>query len=428
MLPRTRFASFLLAIFPVLSLGAQEAADSAAVDSLEAEIARELGADSAAVGPPPARDGLPPAAPGVEGGTGGALQGAPQSLNPDLSVIGDFLADLSPEESTLEEGDRFAVREVELGLQAVVDPYFRGDFFVALKGDEIELEEGYLSTLALPHGLQVKAGRFHLPYGKVNLTHRPEIRTVEYPRVIQEFFGDDGLASTGLWVSKLLSPLGFYQEIIAVVGNDLGEGIGGAESGGPAEAGGAEVGGAQAGGDAEQAGGKDLLEDLGDRLFLGHLRNYADLTEAANVEVGVSAATGTRDPVPSDSERLTFYGLDLTYRWRPAAMALYRSLVLQAEATWRDGEAATEFGAFAFGQWQVGRRWYVGARYDYVEQPETEGAERENGISGYLTIFPSEFSLFRLGYEHRALSAGDDIDRVLLQASVTLGPHRPHPF
>jgi hypothetical protein len=410
-------AAFGAILAPAWSL-AQEpgAADSAALDSLEAEIERELGPDTSApaglVPPPPA-------------GPAGAPQAAPggQSLNPDLSVIGDFLVDLSPEGSTLEEADRFAMREVELGFQAAVDPYFRADFFLGLHGDVIELEEGYLTTLALPHGLQARAGRFHLPFGKVNLTHRPELHTVEYPLVVQDFFGEEGFASTGVWASRIFAPLGFYQELIGVAANDLGEDVAGEH----AHAG--EDGDDQDPGEEEDGSDdRDLLEDLGDRLFLGHLKNYVDVTEAANLEIGLSAATGKADPGEPDSERLTFYGIDAIYRWRPPAAGLYRSLILQAEAAWRNGEEGTDFGAFLFGQVQVGRRWYVGARLDRVDGLREEPGAAANSISGYLTLYPSEFSLFRLGYEHRGLGDGDDVDRLLVQATVTLGPHRPHPF
>jgi hypothetical protein len=385
-------------------------------DSLAAEIAKELGADTTGAAAAPA----PPAAPaGGPYGPAPVVQGGVQSFNPDLSVLGDLLYDVSPGGSTLEGGDRERVREVEMGLQAVVDPYFRGDFFLSLQGDEFELEEGYLTSLALPHRLQLKLGRFHVPFGKVNLTHRPELRTLDYPRYVQLFFGDDGFASTGLWASEILSPFGFYQELIGVVANDLGDAASSSSAGGDGS------GGPDASG---RTSDRDLLDDLGDRLFLGHLKNYVDLTEAANLEVGVSAATGKADPGDPGSERLTFYGLDAIYRWRPPAASLYKSLVLQAEAGWRHTEAETVFGGFALAQYQIGRRWYLGARYDRVEHPETEPLERENSISGYLTLFPSEFSLFRLAYEHRALELADDLDRMVVQAVVTLGPHRPHPF
>lgn len=46
-------------------------------------------------------------------------------LLPDLSVVGDLIFDLSPKGSTQESGKRFGVREIEVALQAAVDPYFR---------------------------------------------------------------------------------------------------------------------------------------------------------------------------------------------------------------------------------------------------------------------------------------------------------------
>src|SRR5688572_13194482 len=131
---------------------ADTAAESA--DSLEARLLGELGET----------DGTAPAAPAPRGGG---------SLNPDLSVLADLVVDLSPDEATLEGGDRIQLREIEIGLQGSVDPYFRYDAFLGLHGEGIEVEEAYATTLALPRGLQAKLGRFLLPMGKVNLTHLP---------------------------------------------------------------------------------------------------------------------------------------------------------------------------------------------------------------------------------------------------------------
>src|SRR5690349_15122007 len=51
-------------------------------------------------------------------------------LLPDVSAVGDLVGDLSPKGSTQEDGSRFGVREVEVAIQAAVDPYFRGDVFL----------------------------------------------------------------------------------------------------------------------------------------------------------------------------------------------------------------------------------------------------------------------------------------------------------
>ena len=73
-------------------------------------------------------------------------QGAPSNprLLPDISAVGDLVGDLSPEGSTQEGGERFSVREVEVALQAAVDPYFRGDVFFGISDlEKINIEQAY---------------------------------------------------------------------------------------------------------------------------------------------------------------------------------------------------------------------------------------------------------------------------------------------
>ena len=82
-------------------------ADSAAADSIA--LVREMEKLQAAAPAPTA-----PRAPGAK-------------IVPDISVVGDLVGDLSPDASTQESGARLGVREIELAVQSVVDPYFRGD-------------------------------------------------------------------------------------------------------------------------------------------------------------------------------------------------------------------------------------------------------------------------------------------------------------
>ena len=108
-----------------------------------------------------------------------------------------------------------------------------------------------------------------------------------------------------------------------------------------------------------------LRDDLGDRLWLAHLKNSLDLTPASNLELGASWATAIVEEEETRA-RTNVYGIDVTWRWKPPQFAKYRSAILQAEAIWRAeaGPAETRFGAFAYAQWQLSRRWYVGARGD----------------------------------------------------------------
>ncbi|MGH7571586.1 MAG: hypothetical protein ACREMK_07060 [Gemmatimonadota bacterium] len=381
------------------SLAPGAAADSLTLEELEAKLMGELGAvDSTAAAP-----GGEPATPRT-----------PATLLPDISVIADLLTDLSPDGSTIEEGDRFQLREIELGLQGSVDPYFRYDAFLAFHGEALEIEEGYATTLALPAGLQVKAGKFLLPFGKVNLTHRPELHTIDYPLYIQAYFGEEGLSSTGVRASWIGAPLGIFQELSLAATN-------GAEPHAREE-------GEEEPEEDERAGeAKDLFDDLADRLWVAHLKNSFDLTPASNLEVGASWGTSaTDDP---ERARTTLWGLDAIWRWKPLALARYRSVILQAEAAWREqpGPAEERFGAFVFGQVQLTPRVHLGGRYDVLEPPDPEAGTVHAG-QAVLRYFPTEFSQLRLAYERQAPEGEDAIDRLLFQLTFALGPHRPHAY
>lgn len=389
---------------PVRAQDEAPADTTESLEEIEARLLGELGgADTTDAAPPP-----PP--PSGRGGT----------LNPDISLIGDLLADLSPDGSTVEGDDRFQLREIELGVQGAVDPFFRFDAFIAFEGEEVDVEEAYATTLALPANLQVKAGRMLLPMGKVNLTHVPELDTVELPLVHQEFFGEEGFKSSGVWLSAIGRPLGFFQEISVLATN-------GAERHGHDDEGEDRDASPASARDEEDDEGKDLLDDLADRLWVAHVKNSIDLTPASNLELGASWGTSAVDePL---RVRTNLYGIDAIWRWKPLRRAKYRSAILQTEWFWRNeaGIGETWTGGFVFGQWQLARRWFVGARYDRVELLEALDETLQAG-QVLVRCFPTEFSQIRLAYERREPEVGEGVDRLLLQTTFALGPHRPHPF
>ena len=90
-------------------------------------------------------------APTTRPAQGGASGPTNARLLPDISSVGDLIADLSPKGTTQEDGARMSVREVELAIQAVVDPYFRGDIFLGVSDlESISIEQaGSGGTLTL---------------------------------------------------------------------------------------------------------------------------------------------------------------------------------------------------------------------------------------------------------------------------------------
>jgi hypothetical protein len=372
-------------------------------------------------------------------------------LLPDFSAVGDFIGDFSSRGSTQPDGSRFGVREVELAVQSVVDPYFRGDVFLGISDLEgISVEQAFLTTTSLPNQYELKIGRFLMPFGKQNLTHRHDLHTIEYPYVIQKLLSDDGFKGTGLWGSRVISPFGFYQEVMLTVVDRLSPPSTGFTTAEP------------------------VNKSLGGLGYSARLRNYVDLSEAANVELSFSALTGKREQpldntylvlvtnptggttlqdVNATLARQSTFGVDLTYRWRPLQQGLYESFILQSEFMHQSNErnpavptadcdpvlstpcpqptyagANRDYnGAYVFARYQTTQRTFLGARYDYVQNPENAGRTLNAG-SVYLEWYPSEFSKLAAGYE--AVRNGEDrlLNRLLVQATFALGPHKPHPF
>src|SRR5258708_22434887 len=68
------------------------------------------------------------------GGAGGA---AAKALNPDISVIGDFIGGAG--HNPLNPTPAFQMHESEIGLQAIVDPHPRADFFISFSDTSVNL-------------------------------------------------------------------------------------------------------------------------------------------------------------------------------------------------------------------------------------------------------------------------------------------------
>lgn len=343
---------------------------------------------------------------------------------PDISAVGDLIGDFSPKGSTQEDGTRLGIREVEIALQAAVDPYFRGDVFLGFSDAEgVHIEQAFLTTTSLP-GFELRLGRFLMPVGKQNTTHRHDLHTIEYPWVISRFLGEEGLKGTGIYFSKVFAPLGFYQELQLTAVDKLGETEG-------------------------LLSIEPTNKEIGGLGFSARLRNYWDLSQSANLELSASAATGKREepfdfgPIPpapgvnAVNVSNALYGGDMTFRWRPLERGLYRSFIAQAELYHQVNQRVDDVayqgpgrdftGAYGYARWQLTRRAYLGGRYDWLQDPEL-GGETLTAASGYLEWFPSEFSKLVLGLERVMPTGIGATNRILLQATFAIGPHKPHPF
>jgi hypothetical protein len=331
-----------------------------------------------------------------------------QGFNPDISAIGDVLFHSGKNEEG-ENKNQFSFRELELALGSAVDPFGRADFFVALEEEAegefaVDLEEGYFTFDTLPHDLKARVGKFYSFFGKANQFHTHAMPWVDHPLMIRNFFGEEGMSEPGAELSWLVpNPWEKYIELIFQIQDNRN---------------------ARSFADGQSRG----------LMYVGHLKNFFDMTHDSSLEVGGSVATGA-NAATGDEHWTNLEGLDVTYKWRPAQQGLYRSLtwmneLLLSQKEQGDADTVDSFGGYSSLEYQFTRRGSAFGRYDYSQFPD-DNDSHENAYTGGLTFAQSEFAFWRVQFTH---TEGDGPSTVgsrnefFLQLDFGIGPHRAHQY
>ena len=204
---------------------------------------------------------------------GGAGGSAAKALNPDISVIGDFIgaagtnvpALLAPQQPF----PSLQMHESEIGLQAIIDPYARGDFFISFG------EEGRQSGRGIHHvhraaaGFVAKVGKMRAAFGKVNTLHNHVLPWIDRPLVTTNLVGgEDGIDDAGVSVERIIpAPKGIFLEATGQVFR----------------------------GDSGDDFSAVFHATRSDVSTVAHLRGYKDITESTNLDLGVSYSRGHND-------------------------------------------------------------------------------------------------------------------------------------
>ncbi len=352
----------------------------------------------------------------------GGASALAKALNPDISAVGNFFAAAghypTPAGSVLRQvGFRsLEMHETEVGFQAIVDPYARGDFFLSFGEEGVSLEEGYVTFTALPASFVAKVGKMRAAFGKVNTMHNHVLPWADRPLVTENLLGgEDGINDAGVSIQRILpAPKGVFLEATGqVFRGDTG---------------------AQTFFEPTGTITQNLFKASGksDVSTVAHLRGYKDLTESTNLDLGLSYARGHND---FGSDFLTqLYGFDATVRWKPLRRSIYHSFIARAELVWSQRQQPVSFngeqrafGMYASADYQLGRRWFLGGRYDYSGRARATG-EVDRGASALLTYWPSEFSQIRGQYRYTRYAGGVPANELLMQVQFSLGAHGAHPF
>lgn len=333
----------------------------------------------------------PPAA--LSGDTGDISFGSERNLNrlnPEISMTGDLVGF-----STDRGREDFDGREFELNVQSALDPYSLTKWTLSFSPEEgVDIEEGYISYTGLPGGLTLTAGKFRQEFGQINRWHLHALPQVDYPLALQSYFGEEGLAQTGLSASWLLPhPWATANELTLQLTD----------------------------GESDAFGGENFSNLVG----LAHLKNYWDVNDATYAEIGLSGIAGTNG-AGGDSR---VWGTDFTLHWQPPTRAKYREVTWRTELmrSERDDEAGIRhdaWGGYSYLESLLAQNLYGGLRYDRVEDPLDPEHVRW-GLFPNITWWQSEF--VRLRGEYGFLKddlTGDQENRFTLQLTWAAGPHK----
>ena len=283
------------------------------------------------------------------------------------------------------------LQEVELAFQATIDPYVRGDVFLTFSLDGGGVEEAYLTTLSLPWGLGVKAGKIYSPFGRTSQLHRHQWTFVDQPLSMQRLVGADGLGGAGGDLTWLI-PLPWFAELHLAY-------------------------------QATTPGFADVLQLTG----VARLVQYFDLSDSITLGAGISWALFQAEG-PAQWKNLA--GADLYVKLRdPASRS---SVVLQGEIYGRQlGEQTlgqARWGGYGQAVWRLDRNWEVGARYDNAPAPAALAPGTQETWTALGSYSTSEFFRVRLQPSLVLLPGGQTGFQGIASFEFTIGAHAAHPF
>jgi hypothetical protein len=328
----------------------------------------------------------------------------------------------------------FSLGESELGLAASIDPWFRGAANIAFEPDNsVSIEEAYVETTALGHGLNVRAGRFFSNIGYLNPQHSHVWDFADAPLAYQAMLGtqfdNDGVRLT--W----LAPTDQFIELSAEAGR--GNSFPGSDT---------NRNGAGAYTFAAHTGG-DIGDSSSWRAGLSYLHARAQDQDLLAF-----------DPLGNEIHN-SFTGstnvwiADGVWKWAPNGNATRTNFKLQGEylQSRRDGSMvvdtaglaspgdyrANQSGWYLQGVYQFMPHWRVGLRTERLSGTPDYGSN--TGLvaqdSGHPTkqslMFdwsPSEFSRWRFQVAQDRARPGSPDTQWLLQYQMSLGAHGAHNY
>ena len=299
----------------------------------------------------------------------------------------------------------FFLREIELGIEAPLDPFTRGKTFLSVSKDAIGIEEAYMEWLNLPLKMNLKIGIFYSEFGPLNRYHDHALPQFDRPRALVNLFSNKGLGGTGLSANFMLPEILFANasslDFSIVNGTNTGE---------------------------------YFSFDNSGLLYIGQFKNFYDISLNSFFEFRLSGISGIN---PSTGANRSHVGsLGLNYKWVPAGREKYRTLDWKTEFlfSYRNEESGSvkSKGFYSSLQNKLGARFWAGARIGYSELPY-DNRQREWDYTVNIDFWQSEFVFTRIQYQYNQRniymtsfpgSALPKDHSIILQVCWAMGPHK----
>ncbi|MEW5965510.1 MAG: TonB-dependent receptor [Pseudomonadota bacterium] len=333
----------------------------------------------------------------------------------------------------------FSVDGTELILSASIDPYFRGQAILALLDEEVAIEEAWVQTTRLGHGVSVKAGRFRSGLGYQNEKHPHAWDFADSSLMYRALFGE-GYGHDGVQL-KWVAPTDLFMEFGAEAGR--GAGFPGTDR------------------NTNGAGAYTLFGHVGGDVGTSHSwrAGLAWLSAKADEREGELEDLNDEHAETLFSGTSKAWVADFVWKWAPDGNARERNFSFAAEYFRRaergsllckdntpagacngtaDTYRSSQSGYYAQAVYQFMPRWRSGYRYDRLNPGSVDfGANnaflpitnhQPTRHSLMLDYSPSEFSRLRLQYSKDQSMASQNENQWFVQYIHSLGSHGAHKF
>jgi hypothetical protein len=327
--------------------------------------------------------------------------------NPDISAIGQVSLAYTDDSTSQSPGKpTLGLGEVELVLDAALNPYLNGTIVFSIAEQGFEIEETYASVIrGLPFGIGLKAGKYRCGFGKINPAHPhvyPFIRTprVMDPAVAQLLPGEESFNEVGLQGSELIAVSDNFATTISI---DLLQG--------------------------NSFHPNTTTADFG---WLARVANSFLVGDKAPSEIGISLTQGTNDPAAKTKSFVAGGDIKTKISLSPTV-----TTTIQGEAIYKHADHAdsshsisheNRWGFYAFTDFHIANHYNAGILYEQYQSPQ-DAQQIDRGIKPFVGFnLLEESTILRLTYEYFVPHRGRAVNSVELQFLFSMGPHKAHLF